>query len=201
MNAMKEKYAGQPFEILGFPCSQFLNQEPGANASEILATLKYIRPGGGFVPNFKQFLKSKVNGGAEEDENPIYTFLKNSCEYAPRKAFSDTKNLLYKKLHPSDIRWNFEKFLVDHNGTPIRRYRHNTDPWKLVPDIDEALRKLKAATGSGGGWKGNGGGWKGNGGGLKGNGGGWKGNGGSWKGKGGKTPNWARKDRIYLKGK
>jgi glutathione peroxidase len=48
-------------------------QEPGANASEIYATLKYIRPGGGFVPNFDMFAKTDVNG---KTENPIYTFLK-----------------------------------------------------------------------------------------------------------------------------
>jgi len=190
MNAMTEKYAGQPFKILGFPCAQFLNQEPGANASEILATLKYIRPGGGFVPNFKLFAKSKVNGGVEEEENPIYTFLKTSCEYAPRKAFANTSSLIYKKLHPSDIRWNFEKFLVDHNGIPIRRYHQQTDPWKLVPDIDEALRKLRAA--KGGGWNSKGGGWNSKGDGWKGKGGGWKGKGGSWKSKPGKTPNWDR---------
>jgi len=101
------------------------------------------------VPNFKQFAKSKVNGGAEEDENPIYTFLKSSCEHAPRKHFSDTYKLLYKKLHPSDIRWNFEKILVDHNGIPIRRYRSRIDPLDIVPDIDAALRKLKAEKGYG----------------------------------------------------
>ena len=48
-------------------------QEPGANASEIYATLKYIRPGDGFVPNFAMFAKTDVNG---KSENPIYTFLK-----------------------------------------------------------------------------------------------------------------------------
>jgi len=127
------------------------------------------------VPNFKQFAKSKVNGGEQENENPIYTFLKSSCEHAPRKHFSDTYKLLYKKLHPSDIRWNFEKILVDHNGIPIRRYRSRIDPLDIVPDIDAALRKLKAEKGYG--------------------------MGGSWKSKPGKTPNWARKDRTYLKGK
>jgi hypothetical protein len=50
-----------------------LFQEPGANASEIYATLKYIRPGDGFVPNFPMFAKTDVNG---KTENPIYTFLK-----------------------------------------------------------------------------------------------------------------------------
>ena len=45
LNALSEKYADQPFKILGFPCNQFLRQEPGANASEIFAVLKHVRPG------------------------------------------------------------------------------------------------------------------------------------------------------------
>ena len=50
-------------------------QEPGANASEIYATIKYVRPGDGFEPNFDMFAKTEVNG---KTENPIYTFLKVS---------------------------------------------------------------------------------------------------------------------------
>lgn len=130
-----EKYSNEPFEILGFPCSQFLNQEPGANASEIFATLKYIRPGDGFVPNFDMFAKSKVNG---EGENPIYTFLKSRCD-SPRKAFSSTTKLLYQPLHATDIRWNFEKILVDHKGNPIRRYAESLDPLEISKDIENLL--------------------------------------------------------------
>merc|ERR1711915_366241 len=62
-----------------------------------------------------------------------------------------------------------------HGGIPIRRYRSRIDPLDIVPDIDAALRKLKADKGYG--------------------------TGGSWKSKPGKTPNWGRKDRTYLNGK
>ena len=79
LNALTEKYAERPFNILGFPCNQFLRQvrsslmtdfkpdimfiaqEPGANASEIFAVLKHVRPGDGFVPNFEMFAKSDVS--------------------------------------------------------------------------------------------------------------------------------------------
>lgn len=139
LNALMEKYKKEPFQILGFPCNQFLRQEPGANASEIYAVLKHIRPGDGFVPNFDMFEKTDVNG---KNQNPIYTFLKSRCD-PPRQEFSDTKKYYYEPFHGNDIRWNFEKFLVDHDGTPIRRYDESLDPMKIVPDIDNLLRKLK----------------------------------------------------------
>jgi len=144
LNALGEEYADKPFKVLGFPCAQFLNQEPGANASEILATLKYIRPGDGFVPNFQQFAKTKVNG---EGENTIYTFLKKSCDRAPRPKFYDSHKLLYEPKHGADIRWNFEKFLIDGNGIPIRRYRSRIDPLDIVPDIDRQLDILAGQRG------------------------------------------------------
>jgi glutathione peroxidase len=138
LNALMEKYEDQPFQILGFPCNQFLRQEPGANASEIYAVLKYIRPGDGFVPNFDMFEKTDVNGA---NQNPIYTFLKSRCD-PPRQEFSDTKKYYYEPFHGNDIRWNFEKFLIDPEGNPIRRYDESLDPMKIVPDIDNLLAKL-----------------------------------------------------------
>ena len=80
LNALTERYADKPFKILGFPCNQFLRQvehheeyersvkcnmicaqEPGKNASEIYASLKHVRPGNGFVPNFELFAKTEVS--------------------------------------------------------------------------------------------------------------------------------------------
>lgn len=123
---------------MGFPCNQFLRQEPGANASEIYATLKYIRPGDGFVPNFAMFAKTDVNG---KSENPIYTFLKSRCA-SPRPEFSDTKKYFYEPFHATDIRWNFEKFLIDPHGNPVRRYEESLEPLNIIPDIDNLLASL-----------------------------------------------------------
>jgi len=138
-----EKYTNEPFQVLGFPCSQFLNQEPGANASEIFATLKHIRPGDGFVPNFQMFAKTKVNG---EGENSIYTFLKSRCD-SPQERIDDTWKLLYKPLHSMDIRWNFEKFLIDQHGNPIKRYHESIDPLELTNDIEVMLARLPRKNG------------------------------------------------------
>jgi len=137
-------YAEKPFAILGFPCNQFLLQEPGANASEILAVLKYIRPGDGFVPNFDMFKKGAVNG---EDENPIYSFLKSRCS-PPKQEFADVSKLHYHPMHANDIRWNFEKFLVDCSGNPIRRYDESLDPLAITEDIDYLLEKDQHCNGA-----------------------------------------------------
>ena len=48
-------------------------QEPEANGTEILNAIKYVRPGGGYVPNFQMFKLVDVNG---KDEIPLYTYLK-----------------------------------------------------------------------------------------------------------------------------
>jgi len=84
------------------------------------------------------FAKTDVNG---ENQNPIYTFLKSRCD-PPRQEFSATKKYYYEPFHGSDIRWNFEKFLVDGDGHPIRRYDESLDPSRIVPDIDRELLKL-----------------------------------------------------------
>jgi len=139
LNALTEKYADKPFKILGFPCNQFLRQEPGANASEIYSVLKHVRPGEGFVPNFEMFAKSDVNG---KNENPIYTFLKGRCP-SVRKEFQASYKLYYEPYHQDDIRWNFEKFLLDHRGQPMRRYDESLDPEDIIPDIDLLLNNLE----------------------------------------------------------
>jgi len=138
LNALTEQYSNKPFKILGFPCNQFLRQEPGANASEIFAVLKHVRPGDDFVPNFEMFAKSDVNG---KNENPIYTFLKSRCP-SVRKEFQAPYKLYYDPYHQDDIRWNFEKFLIDHRGQPVRRYDESLDPSEIVPDIDVLLDNI-----------------------------------------------------------
>ena len=75
-------------------------QEPGANASEIFAVLRYVRPGNNFVPNFKMFAKSDVNG---KDQNPIYEFLKSRCP-SVIPEFKPYSTIPYEPKHQDDIR-------------------------------------------------------------------------------------------------
>uniref|UniRef100_A0A8C4SWR1 Glutathione peroxidase n=1 Tax=Erpetoichthys calabaricus TaxID=27687 RepID=A0A8C4SWR1_ERPCA len=118
MNALMDKFTGASFTILGFPCNQFGLQEPEENY-ETLNVLKYVRPGGGFIPRFQVFGKLEVNGA---DEHPLFTFLKESCSFV-NPFIGDPKRLYWSPMKVSDIRWNFEKFLILPNGVPFKRSR------------------------------------------------------------------------------
>jgi len=142
LNALTMIFRGQPFQILGFPCNQFAKQEPGANATEIFNCLKYVRPGGGFVPNFELFAKSDVNG---EGEIPLYTFLKSRCPSVRKEFREEIEKLAYKPLRSEDIRWNFEKFLLNSNGQPVRRYDQELDPLEIRNDIDILIKRMRGS--------------------------------------------------------
>lgn len=101
-------------EILGFPCNQFLNQEPGDNkAVKNFCEINY-------GVTFDMFEKIDVNGS---NTHPIYKYLKNQ-----------EKGILTK-----DIKWNFTKFLIDRNGNVVKRYSPTTSPLKIKEDLDKIL--------------------------------------------------------------
>ena len=108
------KYAGQGFEILDFPCNQFLGQAPGTS-EEIAAFCT-----GRFGIKFKQFAKIDVNGAKAE---PLYTYLKEQ-----------QGGTLGKR-----IKWNFTKFLVDREGRVVARFAPTVTPEKMENAIKELL--------------------------------------------------------------
>lgn len=109
------KYKDQGFVVLGFPCNQFGNQEPG-NKEEILNTCQI-----NFGVTFPMFEKVIVNG---KGQHPLFEFLKNSLP-----GFLWTKN----------IKWNFTKFLIDKNGVPIKRFGSTTTPKQIESSIESLL--------------------------------------------------------------
>uniref|UniRef100_A0A8C6WD11 Glutathione peroxidase n=1 Tax=Nannospalax galili TaxID=1026970 RepID=A0A8C6WD11_NANGA len=139
LNALQEELGPFGLVILGFPCNQFGKQEPGEN-SEILPSLKYVRPGGGFVPNFQLFEKGDVNG---EKEQKFYTFLKNSCP-PTAELLGSPGRLFWEPMKMHDIRWNFEKFLVGPDGIPIMRWYHRTTVSNVKMDILSYMRRQAA---------------------------------------------------------
>uniref|UniRef100_A0A452SDM5 glutathione peroxidase n=1 Tax=Ursus americanus TaxID=9643 RepID=A0A452SDM5_URSAM len=139
LNALQEELEPFGLVILGFPCNQFGKQEPGEN-SEILPSLKYVRPGGGFVPNFQLFEKGDVNG---EKEQKFYTFLKNSCP-PTSELLGSPGRLFWEPMKVHDIRWNFEKFLVGPDGIPIMRWYHRTTVNTVKMDILAYMRRQAA---------------------------------------------------------
>jgi glutathione peroxidase len=128
-------YAGQDLVILGYPCNQFGLQEPGSGYEEIMNGVRYVRPGGNFIPKLDRvFEKVDVNGA---NEIPFYTYLKATCG----PTFTQFEGgLYYEPLRVGDLNWNFEKFLIGRDGKPYTRYHPsvvNTDG--LSPDIDALL--------------------------------------------------------------
>jgi glutathione peroxidase len=114
LQALYDKYASKGLVILGFPCNQFGQQEPGT-ASEI-QTFCETR----FGVTFPLFEKVDVNG---KDAHPLFQYLTKA---APGLLGTET------------IKWNFTKFLVDRNGKVIERYASMAKP----EDIDKAIQKL-----------------------------------------------------------
>lgn len=114
LESLYKKYLDQGFVVLGFPCDQFGHQEPGDEAQISEFCQK------NFGVTFPLFAKVDVNG---DDAHPIFAWLR------------ETKGgLLGEK-----IRWNFTKFLIGRDGTPIKRFGSTTKLEKLEKDIESAL--------------------------------------------------------------
>ncbi|WP_333803162.1 glutathione peroxidase [Sulfurospirillum sp.] len=111
LETLYQKYKDKGLVILGFPCNQFMNQEP-LNEAEIKSFCSLT-----YGVTFPMFSKIDVNG---ENTHPLYKYLK------------ETKKGL---LGSEAIKWNFTKFLVDKNGTVINRYAPATKPESLEVDI------------------------------------------------------------------
>lgn len=108
-----KKYNSKGFEILAFPCNQFGEQEPGTN--EEIKNFCSTK----FDVTFKLFDKIDVNG---KDKSPLYQIL--------------TDNDVTGK---SDIKWNFEKFLIDKNGDIVSRFATKVEP--TGKEITAAIEK------------------------------------------------------------
>lgn len=109
-----KEYKDRGFEVLGFPCNQFANQDPASNKE--ISNFCLINYG----VTFKMFEKINVNG---EKAHPIYKFLK-----------SNSKGIL-----TNDIKWNFTKFLIDKDGNVVERFSPTTKPSKIKNNIEKLL--------------------------------------------------------------
>uniref|UniRef100_A0AAQ6IT80 glutathione peroxidase n=1 Tax=Anabas testudineus TaxID=64144 RepID=A0AAQ6IT80_ANATE len=138
LNALHEEMKPFGLTVLGFPCNQFGKQEPGQK-HEILPGLMHVRPGNGFVPNFLLFEKGDVNG---KDEQEVFTFLKNSCPPVGDSFGSPTGRLFWEPMKTSDIKWNFEKFLVGPDGKPVMRWHPSVNISEIRADIHKYLLQL-----------------------------------------------------------
>jgi glutathione peroxidase len=115
LEELQKQYAGQGFEVLGFPCDQFGHQEPGdENEIRDFCSLTY-------EVSFPMFSKIEVNG---ENAHPLYRWMK-----AEKKGLLGTEG----------IKWNFTKFLIDREGQVVERYAPTDTPEKIGKDLPRVL--------------------------------------------------------------
>ena len=115
LQELYDTYRERGFTVLGFPCDQFGNQEPGDEA-EIASFCER-----NYGVSFPMFAKVDVNG---DDAHPLYAWLR------------DAKS----GLLPGDgIKWNFTKFLIGRDGQVVKRFSPTTEPAKLGDKIEAAL--------------------------------------------------------------
>ncbi len=114
LEQLYKKYNDKGLEILGFPCNQFKEQDPGDNAA--IKNFCMINYG----VSFQMFEKIDVNG---DNRHQLYDHL---IENSPNRT-------------GKDIGWNFEKFLIDRSGNIIKRFLSIKTPASLEKDIKKLI--------------------------------------------------------------
>lgn len=114
LEKLYERYKDKGLVILGFPCNQFANQEPGDTKSISEGCLI------NYGVTFPMFAKIDVNG---PNAHPIYKYLKKELPGFPG----------------NEIKWNFGKFLLDKEGNPVKRFSPIVKPEKLATHIEKLL--------------------------------------------------------------
>ena len=136
LEELNQKYKDKGLVVIGFPCNQFKEQDPGSDAQiEEFCQLNY-------GVTFQIMKKIDVNGAAAD---PIFEYLKAQApteEYKGLKA--KATQALLKKLSSSvekdsDILWNFTKFLISKDGETIKRYAPVAEPKDFEKDIEAML--------------------------------------------------------------
>lgn len=116
LEELYKRYKNDGLAILGFPCNQFNNQEPGDENSII----------GGCMINygvtFDMYAKVNVNG---KDAHPLFVYLKK-----------ELPGFLVSK-----IKWNFTKFLIDSEGNAVKRFSPITTPKQIEKEIIALIKK------------------------------------------------------------
>ena len=115
LQSLHEELGERGFEVLGFPCNQFMNQDPGNDdAISQFCSLNY-------GVSFPMFAKIEVNG---DGTHPLFRFLKR-----------EAKGLMGSEK----VKWNFTKFLVNREGQVVRRYAQTAKPADIRADIEKLL--------------------------------------------------------------
>lgn len=116
LEKLYEKYKDKGLVILGFPCNQFGNQEPGDESSIAAGCVL------NYGVTFPMFAKIEVNG---PNTHPLFKYLKERLG----------------GILGSRIKWNFTKFLIDEQGRPLKRYAPITKPDQIEKDLVKIFAK------------------------------------------------------------
>ena len=114
LQQLHQKYHAQGLVILGFPCNQFKQQEPGSSNEISQGCLL------NYGVSFQMFDKIEVNGS---NAHPIYQYLTSALP----------------GIFGNKIKWNFTKFLLGSDGLPIKRFAPTTKPAAIESHIIKAL--------------------------------------------------------------
>ena len=118
LQKLQDTYGDRGFTVLGFPCNQFLEQEPGtADEIQEFCSVNY-------GVTFPLFEKIEVNG---DNKDGLYAELEETADVADG--------------HTGDIRWNFEKFLISPEGEVVARFNPTVTPEDpaLVAAVEEQI--------------------------------------------------------------
>lgn len=135
LEALQAKYAGRGFEVLGFPANNFGGQEPGTD-SEIQEFCQL-----NYNVSFPLFQKASVAG---DDKQPLYAELTKAAPDKRGDAAGFRGMLEGHGMTPNpdpEVLWNFEKFLINKDGSVAARFSPNVAPddAELVAEIEKAL--------------------------------------------------------------
>lgn len=138
LEKLYQKYKEKGLVILGFPCNQFLEQEPGSDAD--IASFCKINYG----VTFPLFAKIDVRG---KNADPLFRFLSEEAPFegyelqkeAGKKIHDVVKQYYPDNLNGNEIKWNFTKFLIDRGGNVKSRFEPSVTPEELDPIIAAEL--------------------------------------------------------------
>ena len=119
LEELQRRFGDRGFSVVGFPCNQFMGQEPGS--PQEIAEFCSVSYG----VTFPLSEKIEVNG---EGAHPLYQWLTGEHEVDGGL-----------KIPAVDIEWNFGKFLLDRDGQVLRRWSPQTTPEEIADDIEAAL--------------------------------------------------------------
>ena len=115
LQTLYERYRDEGLVVLGFPCNQFMNQEPGDDLEiEGFCRLNY-------GVTFPVFSKINVNG---QNAHPLFKHLTEQVQGV---------------MGSKAIKWNFTKFLIDRQGNIVKRFSPPTKPFDLEEEIKHLL--------------------------------------------------------------